>query len=88
MKASSSASLPLVAEGHSVLVEDLGDTSAAEELLSVSVSAALLLSKGKDDGALDQALGKQLGGNATSGPRCISQSWCGQHKHFNTRALC
>ena len=32
----------------------------------VSVSAALLLSKGRDDGAIDQALGKQLGGNATS----------------------
>lgn len=30
----------------------------------VSVSAAMLLSKGKDDGAIDQALGVQLGGNA------------------------
>jgi len=32
----------------------------------VSVSAALLLSKGKDDGAIDKALGKQLAGNATA----------------------
>ena len=32
----------------------------------VSVSAALLLSKARDDGAIDEALGKQLGGNATS----------------------
>jgi len=31
----------------------------------VSVAAALLLSKGRDEGAIDQALGKQLGGNAT-----------------------
>lgn len=32
----------------------------------VSVSAALLLSKGRDDGAIDQALGQQLAGNATT----------------------
>ena len=32
----------------------------------VSVSAAMLLSKGKDDGAIDEALGKQLAGNATA----------------------
>ncbi|KCZ52180.1 flagellar biosynthesis protein FlhA [Hyphomonas pacifica] len=32
----------------------------------VSVSAALLLAKGRDDGAIDLALGAQLGGNATS----------------------
>ena len=32
----------------------------------VSVSAALLLSKGRDNGAIDEALGKQLGGNATA----------------------
>ena len=32
----------------------------------VSVSAALLLSKGRDDGAIDQALVKQLGGNASA----------------------
>ena len=31
----------------------------------VSVSAALLLAKGKDDGAIDMALGAQLGANAT-----------------------
>ncbi len=31
----------------------------------VSVAAALLLSKGKDEGAIDQALGNQLAGNAT-----------------------
>src|SRR3990167_2415713 len=31
----------------------------------VSVAAALLLSKGRDEGAIDQALGKQLAGNAT-----------------------
>lgn len=32
----------------------------------VSVSAALLLAKGREDGAIDLALGAQLGGNATS----------------------
>lgn len=32
----------------------------------VSVSAALLLSKGRDDGAIDRALGAQLGGNASA----------------------
>ncbi|MCI4644709.1 MAG: flagellar biosynthesis protein FlhA [Hyphomonadaceae bacterium] len=32
----------------------------------VSVSAALLLSKGRDEGAIDQALGAQLGGNAVA----------------------
>ena len=32
----------------------------------VSVSAALLLSKGRDDGAIDLALGKQLAGNASA----------------------
>lgn len=32
----------------------------------VSVSAALLLAKGKEDGAIDMALGAQLGGNATA----------------------
>lgn len=32
----------------------------------VSVSAAMLLSKGRDDGAIDEALGKQLAGNATA----------------------
>lgn len=32
----------------------------------VSVAAALLLSKGKDEGAIDRALGVQLGGNSTA----------------------
>lgn len=32
----------------------------------VSVAAALLLSKGRDEGAIDRALGKQLAGNATT----------------------
>ena len=32
----------------------------------VSISAALLLSKGKDDAAIDKALGNQLGGNASA----------------------
>ena len=31
----------------------------------VSIAAAMLLSKGKDSGAIDQAIGKQLGGNST-----------------------
>ena len=53
------------AANYSVLTVGDGLVSQLPAVI-VSVSAALLLSKGRDDGAIDEALGKQLGGNATS----------------------
>ncbi len=53
------------AANYSVLTVGDGLVSQIPAVI-VSVSAALLLSKGRDDGAIDEALGKQLGGNATS----------------------
>ena len=53
------------AANYSVLTVGDGLVSQIPAVI-VSVSAALLLSKGRDDGAIDEALGKQLGGNATA----------------------
>ena len=50
---------------YSVLTVGDGLVSQIPALI-VSVSAALLLSKSKDEGAIDQALGRQLAGNATA----------------------
>jgi flagellar biosynthesis protein FlhA len=53
------------ASNYSILTVGDGLVSQIPAVI-VSVSAALLLSKGRDDGAIDEALGKQLGGNATA----------------------